>query len=251
MLKKLFLFLVLLLVAAAAVVYFAGGTILNKSVKTGIETFGPKITQTSVELDKVDLSVLSGSGTLSGLIVGNPEGFKAENSLSLDQIKIDVDLSSLFKDKVVINSIHIIKPAITYEKTMRSSNIKELMKNIEAFKGEAEEPPEDAPKPGKQLVIRKLVIEDGALQLGTMGASATGDLPRIEMTDLGEKEGTESIAGMIQHVLGEVLKSTGTAVDDLRKNLQDQGDDALEKGKDQGLDSLENTQDSIQGLFDN
>ena len=62
MIKKIFLFLVILAVAAVAGIYFFGSSVLNKSIKAGVETFGPEVTQTSVTLDAVNLSILSGKG---------------------------------------------------------------------------------------------------------------------------------------------------------------------------------------------
>ncbi len=58
---------VLLLIVAVVV-----GASLGKIVKVGIETVAPKITQTSVTVDSVDLSLLSGSAGVNGLVVGNP-----------------------------------------------------------------------------------------------------------------------------------------------------------------------------------
>ncbi|MFT5826555.1 MAG: hypothetical protein ACI8ZW_002069, partial [Yoonia sp.] len=69
MIKKIFLFLVILVVAAAVAVYFFGSSFLNKGIKTGVEKFGPEITQTSVTLDNVDISILSANATLTGLNV--------------------------------------------------------------------------------------------------------------------------------------------------------------------------------------
>jgi hypothetical protein len=59
----------LVLAAYVGLEYFLGHV-----VKAGVNTFGPKITQTKVELTGAVVSPLSGSGTLTGLTVGNPAG---------------------------------------------------------------------------------------------------------------------------------------------------------------------------------
>ncbi len=55
--------------------WIAGGLYLDRLIKTGVESIGPKITGTTVSLDHVNCSVLTGHCRLKGLVVGNPKGF--------------------------------------------------------------------------------------------------------------------------------------------------------------------------------
>jgi uncharacterized protein involved in outer membrane biogenesis len=239
MIKKIFLILVLLVVIVAAAIYFLGSSALNKGIKRGVETFGPQVTQTPVTLDSVNLSVLSGEGTLSGLIVGNPEGFKSENIFALGQIDIAVDKGSLLSDKIVINKIHIRKPEISYEKTMKTTNVKELMKNIEAFTGPSSDTT-DEPSSGakKQLVIKQLIIEDGTIYVGALGIGQTVALPRIEMNDIGEGGNKTSIADVLDLVLGQVVKSIGPAVANVGKLVEGGGKAILDAAQQQGTEKV-------------
>jgi hypothetical protein len=253
MIKKIFLFLVILAVVGVAASFFLGSSIVSKGIKAGVEKFGPEVTQTSVRLDDVDLSLLSGNGTLTGLYVGNPDGYKSENIFALGQIDIDIDpLSIISGDKIIINKIHIQKPEISYEKTLMSSNIKALLKNIEAFTGSAEEnapePDEEIPADdgsSKQVVIKQLIIEDGTIFVGLMGAGTTVPLPRIEMNNIGEGGNTKSMAEIIDLVLTEVLKSIGPAIADAGDLVGEGGKAALKEGE----GALEKATDSIKGLF--
>jgi len=63
--------LVLLVLAGVAVHLFLDG-----AIKRGVETFGPELTKVQVKLEYVNLSLLTGSGKIRGLLVGNPEGYK-------------------------------------------------------------------------------------------------------------------------------------------------------------------------------
>ena len=252
MIKKIFLFLVILAVAAVAAIYFLGSSALNKGIKTAVEKFGPEITQTPVRLDEVDLSILSGNGTLTGLYVGNPDGYKSENIFALGQIEVDIDTSSVFSDKIIINKIIIKKPEISYEKTLMSSNIKALMENIDAFTGSADEnapeleeavPAEDGS--AKQVVIKQLVIEDGTVFVGLMGAGTTVPLPRIEMNDIGEDGNNKSMPEIIDLIITEVLTSIGPAIAGTGDIVGEGGKDVLEQGE----AALEKATDSIKGLF--
>ena len=73
--KKIVWGIVILVVVVIAVVggvlYFSGDV-----VKAAVEKLGPEMTKAKVTLDKVDLSLTSGEGSLSGLFVGNPSGLR-------------------------------------------------------------------------------------------------------------------------------------------------------------------------------
>ncbi len=253
MIKKIFLFFVILAIAGVAAIYFFGSSMISKGIKTGVEKYGPEVTQTPVRLDSVELSFLSGNGTIKGLYVGNPDGYKSENIFALGEIDIDIaPMSVISGDKIIINKIIIQKPEISYEKTLMSSNIKALLKNIEAYTGSAEEnapePEEAAPAEegsAKQVVIKQLVIEDGTIFVGLMGAGTTVPLPRIEMNDIGEDGNKKSLPEIIDLVLTEVLKSVGPAIADAGNLVGESGKAALKEGE----GALEKATDSIKGLF--
>lgn len=172
MIKKIFLFLALLLVAGIAVIYFFGSGWLNSAVKRGIEDYGPQMTQTPVTVESVSLSIFSGKGTLKGLHVGNPEGYQTENIFALEQIEIEIDTSTVLEDVIIINKIHILRPAVSYERTLTTSNIRTIRNNIEAFIGPST-PGQDVPEgegAKKQVIVRQLLIEDGTVFLSALGA---------------------------------------------------------------------------------
>jgi hypothetical protein len=234
MIKKLIIAFLALALIAGALVYFLGSSALNKGVKTGIETFGPRVTQTTVTLDSANLSVLSGSGNLSGLLVGNPDGYGSRNILELGSIDIEIDKGSILTDTIVINKIHIREPAISYERKLTTSNVKELQRNIEAFTGPRADPAADEQTSGssKQLVIKELVIEDGTIFVGMLGASQKVPLPRIEMSNLGQSGTQTNVAEVINQILTRVLTSIGPAI----ANAGELGKEAANVLKTQGLE---------------
>lgn len=238
MIKKLLLGLLLLAVLALGAVYFFGTKALNSGVKKGVETIGPRVTQTTVTLDSVDLSPLSGSGSLKGLIVGNPDGFKSDHIFKLGQIDVVVDLGSITSDTIVIEKIHILEPGISYEKKLTTSNIRELQKNIEAFTGPKTEAPAEGATdtaPRRQLVIQELIIEDGSIFVGVMGAGQTVPLPRIEMSNLGEEGTRANIGEILNEVLKKVLTSVGPAI----ANAGQLTEEAANALKTQGLEAVD------------
>lgn len=240
MIKKLLSLVGILIIAAIVVIYFFGSSFISKTIKAGVEKIGPQVTQTSVELNDVDLSILSGNLSLQGLYIGNPDGFKSEHLFALGQIDIDMSPGSIFSDKIVINKIHIRQPEMSYEKTLTSSNIKKLQKNIEAF-SKAEDKvedaqPEAAPEasgPSKQVVISELIIEDCKVFVGLMGAGTEIIIPEIIINDIGEEGGKQSMADALNVILAEVLKQVG-------ETLAKSGDASGEEG---------GVMDSVKGLF--
>src|SRR5439155_11459191 len=108
---------------------------LDAAIKRGAETIGPKLTQTDVKLDAVSLSLLSGSGKIKGLVVGNPEGFKTPSAITVGTASLAVKPASLLSDKVLIQSINVQGPEITFETDLRANNLSKIRANLEAAGG--------------------------------------------------------------------------------------------------------------------
>lgn len=134
----------LLLVAYIGLSFFLGSI-----VRAGVNSFGPKLTKTKVELAGAQLSPLTGSGSLSGLFVGNPAGWSSDKAFYLGKIQMKVQPFSIFGDHIVIDEIIIDQPEFVYETKIISSNIKDLLKNIEEFTGSGGTEP--ASKSGKPI----------------------------------------------------------------------------------------------------
>mgnify|MGYP000949346921 FL=1 len=254
MFKKRLIGFALLAVIIVAVIYFAGSSVLNKGIKSGVETYGPRVTQTPVTLEDVQLSILSGSGMLKGLHVGNPEGYKSENIFALGQIDLKVNTRSVFSDKIIIDHIIIKRPAISYEKKLTTSNLKKLLENIEQFTGPSSEPEaetaeEEKAGTKKQVIIKKLLIEDGTIYVGALGIGQTVPLPRIEMENIGEDGNEMTMPEVIDLVLSKVLQSIGPAI----ASAGELGGAAVDVLKTQGLDKVGQATDlvgeGIKGLF--
>ena len=56
---------------------------LDSMVKAGIEAAGPQITGTTVTVEAVRLSLLTGEGRVKGLVIGNPKGYQAPSAFKL------------------------------------------------------------------------------------------------------------------------------------------------------------------------
>jgi hypothetical protein len=261
MIKKIFLWILILAAAAAAVVYFFGAGWVTQAV----ETIGPKVTQTSVRLDNVDLSLLSASGTLQGLYIGNPEGYKEENIFSLNQIDVEIEPKSLLSDEIVVKKIHIRSPGMSYEKTLRGSNLNSLLAKVESFgrsdtskTATGKTAPLDSTevatgqtqKPSKKVLIRELLIEDLQVSIGLMGAGTAVTIPKIEMKDIDSSSTKELVAKVLKVVLNEVTRQIGAGVSGLGQNslsgLEAVGKQALGQKQDELLKQAEQEIEKVQ-----
>jgi len=254
--KKLFIVLILLLVLAGAGYIFLT-QYSGKVVRSAILRYGPPITQTTIELDEVTLSLFDGAGSLNHLVVGNPEGFSAPYAFKVSHLGLDLKPRSLLSEVIVIESIRISEPHFVYERTLTNSNLKQLQKNIQAAaaKGTTEttpepgqaEPPETAPAKPKKLIIESFIFEKGTVTVQVAGQKLDVDLPKLEMKDLGAASGGGTPTEIAEEVMVIVLRNviqaaTEALAGDGGALLQDAGSQLQEKGK----DALE----SVRGLFE-
>src|SRR5579871_6000224 len=107
--RALIALLVLIILGVLAV-----GLFLDGAVKRGIETVGPMLTQVEVKLDSASISLLSGSGKLKGLLVGNPTGYKTPSAIQVGDATLAIQPGSIFSSKVIIHSINVQAPEITF-----------------------------------------------------------------------------------------------------------------------------------------
>lgn len=212
--KKTLLVLVIVLAVALWWALHSIGTL----VATAIRTYGPKITGVEVRLDDVTLSPFSGTATLRGLVVGNPEGYQTDHALALGRFSASLRLRSLSEDVIVVKRIVIANADVTYELGLKGSNLGVIQKNVErntkgggasAKEGKA---PENG---GKKLVIDDLIIKDATVHVsakGLKGNAVPVPLPDIHLQGIGRKSNGASPAEAVGQVLGALTKSVSAAV---------------------------------------
>ncbi|CAM3141991.1 hypothetical protein [Rariglobus hedericola] len=221
--KKLLIILgslLALMVIGAFIASFFLGSIVTK----GVNTFAPKITGTKVTLDSASISPLSGSGTLNGLFVGNPEGWKSDKAFSFAKVHVSVVPGSLLGDHIVVKEVLIDGPEFVYETKIISSNIKELLKNIETNTGgSGDKPVADQPvsKDGKPLKfeVKSFRLENAKVTLGAGPTAITVPMPPLVLTDLGTKEGGITADQLATKVVSNILSNITVAVAQSAMNI--------------------------------
>jgi hypothetical protein len=219
----------LLITGAAAAIavllaYIGADFFLGSIVTRGVNRFGPLITQTKVSLEGAHISPLNGSGTLSGLFVGNPAGWKSEKAFYFGRIHVEVEPRSLFGDHIIVKEIAIDRPEFVYETRVVSSNISELLQKISETAGSSRADPATA-KGGNPLKfeVRHFHLTNGKLTLGIGPAALTLPMPPIELANLGTSEGgitsSQLSVALMRSILGSVVQATTEASGKIGKTL--------------------------------
>lgn len=209
--KKILLFGFLFLLLLAAGAFFVFKNSLGPIAKAGVNKYGPGITQTKVELQDAKISPLSGEGTLTGLTVGNPQGWSAADLMRIGKVHISMEPKSVLQDHIVINELTIEQPEFVYETRLVASNVGDLLKNIEkSIGGTSNEPKSKDGKPIK-MVVKKLVLKQGRVTVGLGGTALPVALPEINMTDIGVAEGGVTPAQLAFAVMRNVTSNVVAA----------------------------------------
>src|ERR1043165_5708931 len=136
--KKILLVAIIAVLALGIAGVIIVGLSLDKIVKKGIETVAPMLTQTPVTVDHVNLSILSGAAGIHGLIVGNPQGYKSTNAISLGKAAVSISPGSLLSDKIVVRSVEVIAPEVTLEgNPFGENNLQKILDSVNAVAGSA------------------------------------------------------------------------------------------------------------------
>lgn len=203
---------------------------LDTIVEHGIETVGPKLTKTSIALDRVTIGLLGGSGEVDGLVVGSPAGFKAEYTMKVGHTHLAIKPASLLSDKIVVDRIVVAGPEIILEGGLKDNNLTAIQKNVtEAVGGGATAPGTQEPAGAQQKIQVNHFELTGAkvhLRLSMLaGKIVTITVPDIQLNDLGT--GPDGITAgelvklALDAITADVLTAAAKSVGDLGKDIAD------------------------------
>jgi uncharacterized protein involved in outer membrane biogenesis len=152
--KRILIWAAVAVVVLVVAVALGISLFLDSAVKRGVETVAPRLTKTDVKLDKVRLSVLSGSGTVQGFVLGNPEGYKSPSAIQVGKASLALSPGSLLSDKVVVRSINVLGPEITFETDLKGNNLSKIIANLNEATGGSQEASAD------KSASRKLQVDE-------------------------------------------------------------------------------------------
>jgi hypothetical protein len=240
----------LLIALAVLVVGVAVGLtlFLDRGIKRAVEVVGPRLTMVDVRLERVDLSLVSGRVELEGLFIGNPEGYQSASAIELGSMVLAARPSSFFSDKVVVKTLDLAGPMITFEGGLQDNNLRKILDNVNAStegrrssdRGDRDESVDE----GLKLQVDELVVADGKVQvwMNVLGGRATTiDLPEIRMTNLGSGPEGITTAELTDRLLRVIIEKATVAAasavagsaDGVTEGLKRAGEEAVDKALDE------------------
>jgi uncharacterized protein involved in outer membrane biogenesis len=213
--KRVISTVLLAVVAVVIIALIVIGVCLNHIVKEAVDRYGPQLTQTSVRVDSVDLSLLTGSAKVKGLDVGNPQGYKTPHSIAVGEIAVGLNPMSVFSKKVVIRSIHVESPDITFEGGLEGNNLSQILDNVNSTGqsgGTLSTNAAAAPKSEKKFEVDDLVISGARVRviINGIGMAQPQIIPlaNIHLTDMGTGGDGITAADLTRRVLGAISSAT-------------------------------------------
>jgi len=182
--KKLLLAIAVVIVIVIAAIGAGSWFYLlpDQVARRAIEHYSSEAIRASVHVDGVRISPADGTGLITGYSVSNPRGFKAPAAFTADSIKLTVEFFTLDRDAIVVRTLSVASPRITYEWSQAGSNFAVLLENIKR----------NADQPGKKIVVDRVVIYNAKLSYASptdASQTITVDLPEIRLSNIGRIEG--------------------------------------------------------------
>ena len=232
--KPLFAFLIIVLLVFAGLHWIADN--LDELVADGIVHYGSTMTQARVGVEHVEIQPSNGKGVISGLLVGNPKGFKTPHALRVERISVEIDMATLAKEVIVVRQIVIDKPDVIYEKGETMTNFDAIQKNIAAYVG-----PSGKGKPASRplLVVEELTLCNASASACAPfmgGKTVSIPLPDISLKNIGAAKG-----GVTPGELGNEIANA------LKAKLSVAGN--FERLKRSTCEALDKAGAAVKGLF--
>ena len=171
---------------------------------------------------------------------------------------VSLSPGSLLADKIVVHSIRVEAPEITFEGTLQGNNLSKILDNVKgaaSSSGRSGTDPakRDAPtgdKAGKKIQVDDFLMTGAKVNLsivGLGGKSVPVVLPDIHFTNLGTGADGITAADLTQRVLQEVVASATKAAASYATEI---GKGATGLTKEVGKNATENVEKATKGVTD-
>ena len=217
--KKTILIVAGIVVLALAVIVWRVVANLDSIVAGMIENTGSEVLKTKVSVSGVSINLKEGKAGIAGLTVANPPGYSNANMFELNGIEVDLNLGSIGKDVLVIESIRIDDPKVVFEGDEDGgSNMQTLLDNMDSGPS-ADDSGGKTQGEATRMIIERFVFSGGRVKASTElkpGETVDIDLPPIEMSGIGKAEGgvTADVAAtqiskkLVKTVIREAAKNS-------------------------------------------
>lgn len=212
---KIFGGFLVILIAAFIVLNFT----IDGIITSEIEETSSELLQTEVNIGNVNVSIFNGSGEIYGFVVQNPDDFSDEPAINIEQANIQMDLSSIFSDTIIVKNIHILNPELFFEQKGFGANLKTLNDNMDL----------SVDPEAKLLVIDHLLVENGTVRVSSTidrERTAEATFNQFELHDIGRSGSNtkkESIRQIMEPLLQRAIREavSGGLLEQLENKVQD------------------------------
>jgi hypothetical protein len=205
-----------------AIVGVVGGVaLIDSATRTSIEAIGSDITGSTVSVAEFDSSLFGGRAEISGFRLANPTSFGPGDAFRTEHIALDVDLASVFDDRLVIEEIVIDSPEIIYALTAKGSNLGHILDTVtqSAEDSGAAAPAADTKTDadstgGASIMVSNFYLRNATVRVSFPGLVETAPsvvIPEIHLQNLSGDtvqevvaEASDAVMGAIETVVSEI-----------------------------------------------
>lgn len=238
---------------------------LENIVKQLVHEYGSKVTGTDVSISGLDFKPTSGYAAVKDIKIENPKGYKSENLFYLKELGVKIDISTITNDIIVVDSIKITEPKITYEMlSLTQNNISDLLNNIQTNTASSKDntSKKETKKTkaqqtsSKKVIIKTLSVDDGIISvmagIGSLKEELSLPLPKIEMHNIGQEKQGSSIKDTVNLVIKKILNSaTDTVVSQNLENFKNTANNELKNLTSDLKDGADTAKDKIKDELKN
>ena len=255
--KKIIILSVVFLSVAFLILDFLSYRV-DKIVKNLIIDQGTQALGQQVSVGKIDTSILGSSIKISNVEIKNLDGFKNKNIIQIKNINANFELTSLFKDTIVVKDINIDGSTLYYEVLI---NNKEVKDNVSLFKPalknsasssskETEaskelESKNQSKKKNKDFLINQLTINNTKINAFSEFLDINKDinLNKMSFNNVGTAEKSTKFKEVLQMVFANVLLNINNEViqGDFKNKIKDKVKNLKNKISPESLKKLERT----------
>ncbi|MBW8035281.1 MAG: AsmA family protein [Planctomycetes bacterium] len=276
--KKVVTTVIAAIVVLPVIIILAVALFGGNMIKAGVEIGASNALGVSVTLDEASLSLFAGKLELEDLQVSNPPEFEHEKLLTMGLVHVNVALTSLTSDTVVIQDMIFDEVTLVIEQKGLKTNLQTILDSLPEAEPEEEpaEPVKDEEKPAKKLKIANLEIKNVHVKVNLLPIpgrldEVTFNLSPIVMTDLGSDDkmtiakltskilmaiakgvATDGTKFLSEDILGPMQDVTGAAVKigaETLKKVTDIGAEGIGKGAEGIKKGVEGIGDGLKGIF--
>jgi len=273
--KKVVTTIILALVAVVLIIILTIGLFGGKMIKAAVEIGASDALGVPVTLDEASLALFAGKLELEELEVENPPGFEHEKLLTMGLAHVNVALTSLASETVVIQDMIFDEVTLVIEQKGLKTNLQTILDSLPKAEPE-EEPAEAEKKPAKKLKIANLEIKNVHVKANLLPIpgkidTITFNLSPIVMTDLGSDDkmtvaklaskilmaiakgvATDGTKFLPKEILGPMQDVTGAAIEigaDVLNTATDIGAEGIESGAEGIKKGVEGIGKGLKGIF--